>query len=322
MKDLGEASLLLGVKITHTDNGFTLSQEHYINTLAREYDLEKYSPANTPLKPNLQLNNATKEEEAEFAKLNINYRSAIGALNYISTNTRPDITFAVSHLSRFLEKPGITHWTACLQVLRYLYHTRGLSLHYSREGKKGIEAYADADWGNSVVDRRSTSGYIVTVNDHLVSWRTKKQPTVSHSTTEAEYKALSDMTKEVEWLMQLLKEIDLNKENSTPQLFNDNKGAIDLALSNANHNGFKTKHMDIKYHYIRDLIRNSVINLKYIPTNSMAADFLTKDDQIILVSFALLKSLSFLKLSLLLRVVCYSVCYAKELPCCFSIVFS
>ncbi|MBW0583431.1 hypothetical protein O181_123146 [Austropuccinia psidii MF-1] len=124
--------------------------------------------------------------------------------------------------------------------------------------------------------RRSTSGYIVTVNGHLVSWRTKKQPTVSHSTTEAEYKALSDMTKEVEWLIQLLKEIDLNRENSTPQLFNDNKGAIDLALSNTNYNGFKTKHMDIKYDYIRDLIRNSVINLKYISTNSMAADFLTK----------------------------------------------
>ncbi|MBW0584941.1 hypothetical protein O181_124656 [Austropuccinia psidii MF-1] len=81
------------------------------------------------------------------------------------------------------------------------------------------------------------------------------------------------MTKEVEWLIQLLEEIDLNKGNPTPQRFNDNKGEI--ALSNANHNGFKTKHMDIKYHYIRDLIKNSVINLKYISTNLMAADFLT-----------------------------------------------
>ncbi|MBW0472263.1 hypothetical protein O181_011978 [Austropuccinia psidii MF-1] len=247
MKDLGEAGLLLGVKIAHKNNGFTLSQEHYINNLAREYELEKYAPVNTPLKPNLQLNVATREEEAAFADLNINYRSAIGALNYISTNTRPDITFAVSHLSRFLEKPGITHWTACLQVLRYLYHTKELSLHYSKGGKEGIVAYADADWGNSVIDRRSTSGYVVTVKGHLISWRTKKQPTVSHSTTEAEYNALSDMTKEIEWLIQLLEEIDVNEANPTPQLFNDNKGAIDLAMSNANHNGFKTKHMDIKY---------------------------------------------------------------------------
>ncbi|MBW0590242.1 hypothetical protein O181_129957, partial [Austropuccinia psidii MF-1] len=245
----------LTLKIPDGLNEDSKSKEHYINTLAREYDLEKYSPVNTPLKPNHQLKNTTKEEEAEFANLNINYRSAIGALNYISTNTRPDITFAVSHLSRFLEKPGMTHWTACLQVLRYLYHTKDLSLHYFKEGNKGIEAYADADWGNWVIDRRSTSGYIVTVNGHLVSWRTKKQPTVSYSTTEAEYKALSDMTKEVEWLMQLLKEINVNTENSTPQFFNNNKGAIDLALSNANHNGFKTKHMDIIYHYIPDLIK-------------------------------------------------------------------
>ncbi|MBW0494008.1 hypothetical protein O181_033723 [Austropuccinia psidii MF-1] len=292
MKDLGEAGLLIGVKINHKNNGFTLSQEHYINTLAWEYELERYSPASTPLKPNLQLNIATKEEETTFADLNINYRSVIGALNYISTNTRPDITFAVSHLSRFLEKPGITHWTVCLQVLRYLYHTKRLSLHYSKGGKEGIVAYVDADWGKSVIDRSSTSGYTVTVNGHLVSWRMKKQPTVSHSTTEAEYKALTNMTKEVEWLIQLLVEIDLNEGNPTPQLFNDNKGATDLALSNANHNGFKTKHMDIKYLYIRNLIKNSVINLKYVSTNVMASDFLTK-------SFGktiLLRSQSFLNL--------------------------
>ncbi|MBW0475846.1 hypothetical protein O181_015561 [Austropuccinia psidii MF-1] len=248
MKDLGEAGLLL----------------------------ERYSPVNTPLKPNLKLNIATREEETAFADLNINYQSAIGALNYISTNTRPNITFAVSHLSHFLAKPEIMHWTACVQVLRYLYHTKKLLLHYSKGGKEGIVAYADADWGNSVINRISSSGYIVMVNGHLVSWRTKKQNTVSHSTTEAEYKALTNMTKEVEWLIQLLEEIDLNEGNPTPQLFNDNKGAIDLALSNANHNGFKNNHMDIKYYYIRDLIKNSVINLKYISTNVMAADFLTK----------------------------------------------
>ncbi|MBW0464269.1 hypothetical protein O181_003984 [Austropuccinia psidii MF-1] len=127
---------------------------------------------------------------------------------------------------------------------------------------------------------------------HLVSWRTKKQPIVSHSTTEAEYKALSDMTKEVEWLIQLLEEIYLNKGNPTPQLFNNNKGAIDLALSNAKHNGFKTQNMDTKYHYICDLIKNSVINLKYVSTNVMAADFLTKS----VGKTILLQSQSFLNL--------------------------
>ncbi|MBW0473127.1 hypothetical protein O181_012842 [Austropuccinia psidii MF-1] len=208
----------------------------------REYELEEYTPANTPLKPNLQLNNSTKEEEISFSDLNINYKIAIGALNYISTNTRLHITFSVIHLSHFFGKT----WKYVLDCM--LTSTKVPISH-----KEIIAALLQG--------RRSKSGYTVMVNGHLVSWRTKKQPTISHSTMEAEYKALSDMTKEVEWLMHLLKEIYLNKENSTPQLLNDKKGAINLALSNANHNTFKTKHMDIKYHYLHDLIRNSVINL-------------------------------------------------------------
>ncbi|MBW0507775.1 hypothetical protein O181_047490 [Austropuccinia psidii MF-1] len=154
----------------------------YLSTRIRT---RKICSAKHSTKTNIQLNNATKEEAIPFADLNSNYRSAIGALNSISNNTIPGITFA-----------------------------------------------------------------------------TKKQPTVSHSMTEAEYKALSDMTKEVARLVQFLKEIDLNKENCIPQLFNDNKGAIDVALSNANHHGLKTKNMDIKYHYIRDLIKNSIIKFK------------------------------------------------------------
>ncbi|MBW0570239.1 hypothetical protein O181_109954 [Austropuccinia psidii MF-1] len=274
-KDLGKAELLLGVKVNHLPKGFSLSQEHYIDKLAEEYEIKSFTPSNTPLKPNIQLSNATEDELRAFKELKINYRSAIGALNYISLNTRPDITFSVSHLSQFLENPGITHWTVCLQVLRYLYHTKALTLHYTNSGSEGLIGYADADWGNSVMDRRSISGYTITLNGNLISWQTKKQPTVSHSTTEAEYKSLSDMTKEVKWLMRLMKEIGINN-TWTPQLLNDNKGAIDLAHSNTNHNGFKTKHMDIKYHYIRDLLKNSIIKLNYISTHLMAADFLTK----------------------------------------------
>ncbi|MBW0511289.1 hypothetical protein O181_051004 [Austropuccinia psidii MF-1] len=109
---------------------------------------------------------------------------------------RPGITFAVSHLSQFLENPGILHWKACLQVLRYLYHTRHLSLHFQHQEGNQIISYADADWGNNPIDQRSVSGYMVSRNHHLISWRSKKQNTVSHSTTEAKYKALSDITKE------------------------------------------------------------------------------------------------------------------------------
>ncbi|MBW0555649.1 hypothetical protein O181_095364 [Austropuccinia psidii MF-1] len=174
MKDLGKAEFLLGVKLNHLTKGFLLSQEHYIDKLAEEYEIKSLTPSAT------QLSNATEDKVKGLKELKINYWSAIGALNYISLNSRPNITFAVSHLSQFLENPGITHWTACLQVLRYLYHTKTLALHYTNTGSKGVMGHADADWGNSVMDRRSISGYTITLNGNLISWLTKKQPTVSH----------------------------------------------------------------------------------------------------------------------------------------------
>ncbi|MBW0513985.1 hypothetical protein O181_053700 [Austropuccinia psidii MF-1] len=117
MKDLGKAELLLGIKVNHLTKGFSLSHENYIDKLEEEYEIKSLIPSNTPLKPNIQLSHATEDEVNSFKELKINYRSAIGALNYISLDSRPNITFSVSHLSQFLENRGITHWTACLQVL-------------------------------------------------------------------------------------------------------------------------------------------------------------------------------------------------------------
>ncbi|MBW0519630.1 hypothetical protein O181_059345 [Austropuccinia psidii MF-1] len=127
-KDLGKAELLLGVKVKHLTKGFLPSQEHYIDKLAEEYEIKSLNPSKAPLKPKIQLSNATEDEVRVFKKLKITYQGAIGALNYISLDSRPDIAFAVSHLSQFLENTGITHWTACVQVLQYLYHTKTLAL--------------------------------------------------------------------------------------------------------------------------------------------------------------------------------------------------
>ncbi|MBW0540998.1 hypothetical protein O181_080713 [Austropuccinia psidii MF-1] len=276
MKDLGKANLLLGIKILHSKAGFSLLQEHYIKNIAVNFGITQLAPTNTPLKPGLQLMKASEEEIESFQKLGFNYRSIIGALNYISTNTRPDITFAISHLSQFLERPSLKHWLASLQVLCYLYHTKEKTLNYYNKGKCKIISYADADWGNSLIDRRSVGGYTLFLNHHLISWRMKKQQTISHSTTEAEYKSLSDASKEVLWFQQLLQEIKIEVPGNIPTLYNNNKCAINLAHSNINHNGFKTKHMDIKFHFIWDLIKNQKLELFYVSTHLMAADFLTK----------------------------------------------
>ncbi|MBW0473178.1 hypothetical protein O181_012893 [Austropuccinia psidii MF-1] len=276
MKDLGKANLLLGIKILHNKAGFSLSQEQYIKNIAKNFNNTKLAPVNTPLKPVLQLMKASESEIEAFQKLGLNYRSIIGALNYISTNTRPHITFAISHLSQFLEQPSLKHWVASLQVLCYLYHTKEKTLNYHNKGKCNIISYADADWGNLLINRRSVGGYTLFLNHHLISWQTKKQQTISHSTTGAEYKSLSDASKEILWFQQLLQKIKLEVPGNVLTLYNDNKGAINLAHSNINHNGFKTKHMDIQFHFIRDLIKNQKLELFYVSTHLMAADFLTK----------------------------------------------
>ncbi|MBW0531556.1 hypothetical protein O181_071271 [Austropuccinia psidii MF-1] len=145
MKDLGKANLLLGIKINHLKDGFSLDQEHYIKELADKYAIKDLIPSNTPLKPHLQLSNSSNKEHEDFNNLNINYQSTVGSLNYISSNTNPDITFAVSHLSQFLEKPGLQHWNACLQVFCYLYHSKSLCLTFKNHGFHLIKSYVDAD---------------------------------------------------------------------------------------------------------------------------------------------------------------------------------
>ncbi|MBW0500543.1 hypothetical protein O181_040258 [Austropuccinia psidii MF-1] len=170
MKDLGKANLLLGRKILHNKAGFSLFQEHYIKNIAKNFNITKLAPINTPLKPGLQLTKASEWEIEAFQKLGLNYRSIIGALNYISMNTRPDITFAISHLSQFLEQPSLRHWVASLQVLHYLYHTKEKTLNYHNKGKCNIISYADADWGNLLINQRSVGGYTLFLNHHLISW--------------------------------------------------------------------------------------------------------------------------------------------------------
>ncbi|MBW0530092.1 hypothetical protein O181_069807, partial [Austropuccinia psidii MF-1] len=150
------------------------------------------------------------------------------------------------------------------------------SLTFKNNGFNHIKTYTDADWGNNPIDRRSISGYTVSINSHLISWKSKKQQTVSHSTTKAEHKSHSDAAKETSWLINLINEIQLTSLTLKPILLNDNKGAIDLALCDTNHGGFKTKHMDIKFHHIRELLKNGMRLLKNVSTASMNADLLTK----------------------------------------------
>ncbi|MBW0571042.1 hypothetical protein O181_110757 [Austropuccinia psidii MF-1] len=275
-KMLGRVDLMLGIKIIHPHDSITLTQSHYIDSFLDTYGMANCKPVATPLIPNIHLEPATKSEKRVFQSLNVNYFSAVGSLSYLSTATRPDLSYSISVLSQFFENPGMTHWNLFLHVLKYLRGTSKIGLKYQKDSQEPIVAYSDADWGNCRITRRSTTGYLIKINDNLVIWKTRKQPTVSLSSAEAEYKSLTDLTSEILWLRHFCKEINISEVEEAIVVHEDNQGCIDTANSDCNTNTRRMKHIDIQLHFIREIISNSIIKLQYTPTTDMLADFLTK----------------------------------------------
>ena len=204
---------------------------------------------------------------------NVPYREAVGALMYAMLGTRPDISFAVTMVSKFSSNPGLTHWEAVKRIYRYLLGTKTLRLLYGG-GEKELIGYADAD-GSMAEDRRATSGYAFLVDGGAVSWSTKRQEIVSLSTTESEYVAATHAAKEALWLRSLIGQVfgPFPLDTATT-LFSDNQSAIALSKDHQYH--ARTKHIDIRFHLIRWIIDDGKIRLIYCPTNDMVADTLTK----------------------------------------------
>jgi hypothetical protein len=224
--------------------------------------------------PNTQLIRATDHERQQFEQVGANYWRSVGMLMYLAVCTRPDIAFALSQLSKHLESPGITHWRAVIHLMRYLSGTRthGILLD-GRSPTHEIKVFSDADWANDKGDCRSYSGYISTFNNSIISWRSRKQPVVAVSTTEAEYISLFEAAQEAKWLLILLDSLGITLSHKLT-LMVDNQSAI--ALANNPMFQQRTKHIPIKYHWIRDFINEGRAETRYVPTNDQLADFLTK----------------------------------------------
>ena len=203
---------------------------------------------------------------------NIKYREVIGTLMYISTVTRPDITTAVHLLSRKSENPSQQDWKAVKRVVGYLKGTQDEKLKIQSNGKR-LTMYVDADWAQDRESRKSTSGFTILFGDSCISWKSKKQTCVALSTCEAEYIALSESAKELLWILQLTKDMELDQHNPIP-VYEDNQATIKVAENEKSN--FRMKHLDIKFHKIRELITSGVIQLHHCPTDKMIADILTK----------------------------------------------
>ena len=278
MTDGGKLRWILNIEVQFDVATQTarMRQLNAIDALAARFNLENAHPVSTPLDPNARLTREhspkTQAEADEMA--DVPYRQLVGSLMYLAVATRPDISYAVQYHSQWLERPGRAHWESAKRVVRYLMGTRErwLVLGGSRAGLVG---YTDADWGTSTDSRHSISGYVFTLGGGAISWSAKKQAVVALSSTEAEYIAITHAAKEALWLRALLADVMGPEFARAPiPLFSDNKSAIALARDNTFHP--RTKHIDIRYHWIREVVERGDIELDYMETARMPADAFTK----------------------------------------------
>ena len=275
MKDLGAARQILGMSIVRDKGAGTLklSQQKYIRKVLEKFNMTDAKARSTPMGSQLKLSKKqspkTDEDKEEMAK--IPYASAVGSLMYAMVCTRPDIAHAVGVVSRFMSNPGKEHWEGVKWLLRYLKGTSKVTLCFRRK-KVVLEGFADADLGGCADSGKSTTGYVFTIGGTAISWMSRLQKSVALSTTEAEYMAIAEAAKELIWLKNFLSELGMKQEDCV--LHCDNQSAVHLAKNPVFHS--RTKHIQMRYHFIRELIADGTLNLKKILGTKNPADMFTK----------------------------------------------
>lgn len=221
IKDLGEAKRCLGVRITrdYCNNVITLDQENYIDQILKTFNMANCKSVNTPMDSNICLDDYENSKNDSCDK-NVPYKRLIGSLMYLAVLTRPDIAYSVSFLSQYNNCYSQFHWKCAKRVLRYLKGTKSYVLKFSENNQK-LERFADADWGSNGRDRKSYTGFLFKLSGAAVAWESKKQKTVALSTTEAEYMALSEASKEAIYFKNSLYEL-LDYDDCCIVIFNDN----------------------------------------------------------------------------------------------------
>jgi len=210
------------------------------------------------------------EENMENA---IPYREAVGSLIYIATLSRPDIMYAVSMVSRFLNCYSNVHWNAVKKIFKYLKGTSSYGLMYCGNKESNVKSYSDVDYAGCLDTRRSTTGYVLIKNGAAITWNTQRQQSVALSTMEAEFMAVCAATKEVMWVKQLLSDTNIYTDNSL-MLYIDNQSAISFIKNCNSHK--RTKHIEVRSNFIKEKYQAKYIDIKYVPTESQISDICTK----------------------------------------------
>ena len=269
LTDLGDLSYFLGQTITRTAAGVTIDQTGYVESMLARFGLGAAHGADTPAVTPGDYDASPLLGDADAAT----YRSMVGALLYVSTHTRPDIAYAVCHLARFMSAPRALQLTAAKRVFRYLRAHPGGITYAAARGAAPLTGFADASFAADAATGRSVTGYTFVFGGAAVCWRSRLQALVTLSTTEAEYVALSDAAREVLPLLALLQFMGVRAP--TPVLIHeDNTSALQLTVNPVVQQ--RTRHIGVKYHFIRELVARRVVDVVCIDTAAQPADLLTK----------------------------------------------
>ena len=277
MKDLGAAQKILGIEIKRdrSEGKIWLSQEKYIMKVLERFNMDGAKFVSTPLAAHFKLSaqqRPSNQKEIDAMK-NVPYASAVGCLMYAMICTRPDLAQALSVVSKYMSNPGKRHWEAVKWILRYLKRTKQLGIMFERkQGEACVAGFVDSDFAGDLDKRRSTTGYVFTCGGGPVSWKATLQAVTALSTTEAEYMALTEASKEAIWLNGLASQFGIHQEGVVVKC--DSQSAIHLAKNQVFH--ARTKHIDVRYHRIRDWVEAGDIIVEKVHTNDNAADCLTK----------------------------------------------
>ncbi|KAJ0609721.1 putative RNA-directed DNA polymerase [Helianthus annuus] len=271
IKDLGKLKYFLGIEVLYNKSGVCLNQRKYCLELLSEFGYLACKPINTPIEQSYLIT-AKVSKNQSFLKNVTGFQKLIGKLIYLSL-TRPDISYAVQFLSQFMHNPTEMHLQIALRLLRYLKSGPGCGLLFKKSDRLDLVGYVDSDWAKCLSTRKSVTGYCVYLGSSLVSWKSKKQSTVSRSTGEAEYRAMCSATCEIMWLLNLLREVGVNC-GLPVKLYCDSKAAISIAANPVFHE--KTKHFEVDLHFLREKVGSGVIETVKVDSESQPADGFTK----------------------------------------------
>ncbi|KAE9587483.1 putative RNA-directed DNA polymerase [Lupinus albus] len=268
MTDLGKIKYFLGIEVVQTATGFFIGQKKYVQEVLERFNMENFNPVGSPTEPGLKLSRDIDGEKVDSTY----FKQIVGSLMYLTT-TRPDIMYAVCLISRYMERPTELHLKAAKRVFRYLKGTTDFGIFYKKSEGPILTGFTDSDYAGDVDDRRSTSGHVFMMGSSAISLASKKQQVVTLSTTEAEFIAAATSACQAIWLRRILEDLHFYQHGPTV-IHCDNSSTIKLSRNPILHG--RSKRIDVRYHFLRDLVTDKTIDLVYCRSEDQVADILTK----------------------------------------------